>query len=159
LEWETETEHNSDYFEVERSSNGTDWNRLLTTKAVGESNSKKTYQELDSDPLEGISYYRLNQYDLNGARTVLKVVSFNNEIETGTNEIRVFPNPVTERVRVFGTKSELEKLSIFNSVGQDVSGDLSIVCHNGYSEIYFRDQQEGIYILKSKTNSRVLIKK
>nr|WP_294861791.1 hypothetical protein [uncultured Fluviicola sp.] len=159
LEWETESEKNSDYFEIERSANGLDWNRLLTSKAAGESTAHLEYQETDTEPLEGISYYRLNQYDLDGAKSVLKTVSFNNEIEIGENEIRVFPNPVTERVRVFGDKTELEGLSILNSIGQDISKDLTITYHNGYSEVYFRDQQDGIFIVKSKTNSRILVKK
>lgn len=159
LDWGTESEHNSDYFEIERSSNGTDWNRLLTTKAAGESTSLKEYQEIDSEPLDGISYYRLNQYDLDGARAILKTVSFNNEIENSANEIRVFPNPVAERIRIFGDKAELQDLKIFNSIGQDISKNLTIQAHEGYSEVYFRDQQEGIFVIKSKANSQLVIKK
>lgn len=159
LEWRTESEKNSDYFEIERSSNGKDWNRLLTAKASGESSSPLEYQEIDPEPLEGISYYRLNQYDLDSAKTILKMVSFNNELEIGANEIRVFPNPSTEKVRVFGDKTELQDLKIFNSIGQDISKDLTIMCYNGYSEVYFRDQQEGIFVIKSKTNSQILLKK
>lgn len=159
LEWGTEAENNSDYFEIERSKNGIDWNRLLTTKAAGESTTLKEYQEIDTQPLDGISYYRLNQYDLDGARVILKTVSFNNEIENNGSQIRVFPNPVTERVRVFGEKTELQCLKILNAVGQDISKDLMITNHDGYSEIYFRDQQAGIFVLKSGTNSRILIKK
>ncbi len=159
LEWRTESEKNSDYFEIERSSNGVDWNRLLTTKASGESTTAIEYQEIDTEPLEGISYYRLNQYDFDGARTILKAVSFNNELEIGANEIRVFPNPSTEKVRVFGEKTELQDLKVFNSIGQDISKDLTITCYNGYSEVYFRDQQDGIFVIKSKTNSEILIKR
>ncbi|MGV3612003.1 MAG: hypothetical protein ACO1N0_13685 [Fluviicola sp.] len=159
LDWGTESENNSDYFEVERSSNGTDWSRLLTTKAAGESTSPKEYQEIDDKPLEGISYYRLNQYDLDGARAILKTVSFNNEIENDANEIRVFPNPAAERIRVFGDKAELQDLKIYNSIGQDISKDLQINGYNGYSEVYFRDQQEGIFVIKSKTNSQLVIKR
>lgn len=159
LEWETDSEINSQYFEVERSSNGTDWNRLLTTKAAGESKDLLEYREIDNAPLKGISYYRLNQYDLDGARAILKTVSVNNELKVGANEIRVFPNPVTERMRIFGDESELQNLKIYNSIGQDISKDLTILPHDGYSEVYFRDQQEGIFVVKSKTNSQLVIKK
>ncbi len=159
LDWGTESEYNSDYFEIERSSNGTDWNRLLTAKAAGESQSLKEYQEIDGEPLEGISYYRLNQYDLDGARAILKTVSFNNQIENDANEIRVFPNPATEKIRIFGDKAELQDLKIYNSIGQEISKDLTIQVHEGYSEVYFRDQQEGIFVVKSKTNFQLVIKK
>ncbi|MDF3029141.1 MAG: hypothetical protein K0S23_3448 [Fluviicola sp.] len=159
LEWGTEFEINNDYFEIERSSNAIDWNRLLTTKAAGESTSPKEYQEVDTEPLDGISYYRLSQYDFDGKQTVLKTVSLNNKLEIGPFEIRVFPNPVTERVRVFGSKNELESLRVFNSIGQDISRNLSILPHNGYSEVYFDNQQEGVFVLKTKTNSQIIIKK
>lgn len=159
LEWETESEHNSDYFEVERSFNGIDWNRLFTIKAAGESTNSEIYQKIDDTPLDGTSYYRLNQYDLDGTKTFLKAVSFNNKIEIGENEIRVFPNPIIDRFRVFGNKSELESLSIYNSIGEDISGNLIITGHEGFMEVVFKDQIEGVFILKSKTKSQILIKK
>ena len=159
LEWETESEHNSDYFEVERSSNGTDWNRLLTIKGAGESSVNTIYHEMDDNPLDGTSYYRLNQYDFDGAKIVLKMVSYNNKNEIDENEIRVFPNPMTDRFRVFGDKSELSLLKVFNSIGEDISGNLTVTCHEGFTDIAFRDETEGVFILKTKTNSQVLIKK
>lgn len=159
LEWQTESEHNSDYFEVERSPNGIDWDRLLTSKAAGESSESIIYQKTDSDPSDGISYYRLNQYDLDGTKTFLKTVSFNNEIEIGEHEIRVFPNPVSDRFRVFGNKSELENLRVYNLVGEDIAGNLTITPHDGFTEVVFKDPIEGVFILKSKTNSQILIKK
>lgn len=159
LEWETESEKNSDYFEIERSSNALDWNRLSKTPAAGESNEPRKYNELDLEPLEGISYYRLSQFDLNGTRTILKLVSFNNEFNLGANEVRVFPNPTAEKVKVLGNKMELNELRILNSIGQDISESLLIVSHDGYSEVNFNNQQSGVFILKTKTNSQILIKK
>lgn len=159
LEWETESENDSDYFEVERSSDGKSWDRLVITKAAGESSTLTNYQELDSEPLDGISYYRLTQVDLDGARTVLKSVSLNNNLEFGGNEILVFPNPTTEKVRVFGDQNELDNLKIFNSIGQDIYANLTINKNKGYTDVYLNDQQEGVFILKTKTNSQILIKK
>ncbi len=159
LEWETESEHHSDYFEVERSLNGIDWNRLLTVKGAGESSVKEIYQKMDDNPLDGISYYRLNQYDFDGTKTSLKTISFNNKVEIGENDIRIFPNPIIDRFRVFGNQSELETLKVFNSVGEDISGSLTMTCHEGFTDVVFKDQVEGVFILKSKTNSQILIKK
>ncbi len=159
LEWETESEHHSDYYEVERSSDAINWNRLLTTKAVGESTDRVIYQKTDLDPLDGISYYRLNQYDLDGSKTHLKTVSFNNQVVIDEQEIRVFPNPATDRFRVFGDQSELETVHIFTTLGEDISGNLVMDSHDGFTEIMFKDQLEGVFIVKTKTKSQVLIKK
>lgn len=159
LEWRTESEENSDYFEVERSSNGIDWNRLLTTTAAGESTEPKEYQEIDLQPLGGISYYRLSQFDFNGERNILKTVSFNNEVELKNGEILALPNPVIEKVRVFGDKSELENLVVYNSIGQDISSELVITNYDGFTEVNFSNQLQGVFVLRSKTKSRILIKK
>jgi hypothetical protein len=159
LEWSTESENNSDYFVIERSSNALDWNRLFKTQAAGESTEPREYNEIDLDPLQGISYYRLIQFDLDGKQTILKSISFNNVLTLAANEIRVSPNPITENVRIFGNKTELNELKIFNSIGQNISENLTIISHDGYSEVNFNNQQEGVFILKTKTNSQLLIKK
>ncbi|MNX70382.1 hypothetical protein D3C86_1016290 [compost metagenome] len=158
LQWSTESEKDNDYFEIERSSNGVDWERISLTDAVGESTSQTEYQEMDLNPLPGISYYRLSQYDLDGERTLLKSVSVNYDLEVGKNELLVFPNPVLGKAMIFGDKSELESLVIFNSIGQDISNELVIIHHGGYSEVNFENQQKGVFIVRSKTMSKMIVR-
>lgn len=158
LQWETESEKSNDYFEIERSINGIDWNRLFITKAIGESTTPMNYQEIDHEPITGTSYYRLTQFDLDGKKTILKSISLNTQLELGENKIWVFPNPAIEKVRVFGDKDELEKLTVFNSIGQDISESLDIVSQDGYSEVNFTNQQKGVFILKSKTSFQMIVK-
>lgn len=158
LQWSTESEKSNDYFEIERSPDGVEWNRIALTASVGESTSHTDYQEIDPNPLPGINYYRLSQYDTDGERTILKSISMNYDLETGKNELLVFPNPVLEKALVFGDQSELQQLVIFNAVGQDISKDLLIVPHDGYSEVNFENQQKGVYIIRSKTMSVKMVK-
>jgi hypothetical protein len=158
LEWQTESEKSNDYFEIEHSKNGSDWDRLFIVKAAGESNTPKEYQVVNSNPLAGINYYRLSQFDLNGKQTYLKTISWSKESDFGTRKIKVFPNPSNETARVFGDASELRELVILNAIGQNIIEQVSITNHTGYSEIDLGTQKPCVYLIKTKTLSQILIK-
>lgn len=67
LNWSTATETNSDYFQVERSTNGIDWIVIGSETAAGNSNEIIEYSFVDYNADNGISYYRLKQVDFDGA--------------------------------------------------------------------------------------------
>ncbi len=66
--WSTESEHNSDYFVVERSKDGSQYSDLKMTDAAGNSTVTKNYSITDPSPYQGGSYYRLRQVDFNGQK-------------------------------------------------------------------------------------------
>ena len=67
LNWSTISERDTSHFVIERSSDGLDWNHVGSVKAVGNSIETNYYSIIDTDPIEGMSYYRLLQFDLDGA--------------------------------------------------------------------------------------------
>ena len=66
LNWTTASEQNSRHFEVERSANGTVYTKIGTIAAAGNSHLTNHYQFTDAAPLQGHSYYRLKQVDIDG---------------------------------------------------------------------------------------------
>ena len=66
LKWETRNEINSDYFRIERSVDGRQFEALKEVAAHGNSTTLKQYTSLDPEPFIGTSYYRLKQFDLDG---------------------------------------------------------------------------------------------
>lgn len=66
LSWSTASESNSDYYRIEKSENGTEWETVGTENAAGNSNTTLTYQWEDYKILPVINYYRLKQVDFNG---------------------------------------------------------------------------------------------
>lgn len=99
--WETATERNSDYFIVERSSDGKTWEAIRTVKSVGNSQVISEYQIADYTFEATINYYRLHQYDFDGTeKRHFKTV--------------VIDNRVIE-------EAELE--GIYNLLGQRVTSD------------------------------------
>lgn len=67
LSWETGSETENDYFIVQRSVDGFNWENVLMRDGAGNSSSLISYDEEDRQPHLGLSYYRLKQVDMNGA--------------------------------------------------------------------------------------------
>ena len=118
LIWQTASEINNDYFTIERSKDGLDWNELNTIKGSGNSSSILNYNTTDYSPLYGISYYRLKQTDFDGKPEYSKIRSVNLEM---TDNLEMYPNPTNNQITIVGSSNELEKVTIYNSLGQDVT--------------------------------------
>lgn len=74
VSWKTATENNNDYFSIERSADGRNYELLAKVKASNFSGGAG-YQWLDESALPGQNYYRLSQIDLNGQMLILGVRS------------------------------------------------------------------------------------
>ncbi|MBL7954391.1 MAG: SBBP repeat-containing protein [Flavobacteriales bacterium] len=67
LEWTTATEHNTSHFELERGRDGVNYTSIGTLAAAGFSAAVLDYSFTDPSPLDGLSFYRLVQVDLDGS--------------------------------------------------------------------------------------------
>lgn len=91
INWSTATETNSDYFTVEKSFDGTNWEIIGFVTSAGNSNQQIDYTFTDNNAQEGVSYYRLKQTDFDGkfeyfAAVAVEVASISNfEIYTVKN--------------------------------------------------------------------------
>ncbi len=112
LGWETELETDNDYFALLRSSNGVDFEEITRLPGSGSTEGLSTYHYFDAAAAPGLNYYRLEQVDLDGTRTVLGI----RQIETAGGATRasltVSPNPATVGGRV--------RLSLDNPAGTTV---------------------------------------
>jgi hypothetical protein len=92
LDWFTYTESNNDYFTIEKSANGTDYEFFTTVDGSGNSSTLTNYTTTDPQPFSGRSVYRLSQTDFNGDYKVLKSVSVNMNKTVSTEPV-IYPNP------------------------------------------------------------------
>ncbi len=93
LSWATASEHNSDRFIVERSTNLGEFSSVGSITAAGESAQLLSYGLNDSWPLPGLSYYRLVQTDRDGQRQTSKPVAV--RLDETAPLLLVTPNPVS----------------------------------------------------------------
>ena len=89
LSWKTASELNNDYFTIERSWDGLQFDSLIMVDGAGTSNIKKEYSAVDGRPYGGRSYYRLMQTDFDGVKSYSKVIG----IQRPESVWSVYPNP------------------------------------------------------------------
>ena len=78
LKWKTASETNSHYFTIYRSDGYMDYKAIGKVDAARYSNSIKEYCFRDDKPLEGMSYYKLVETDLNGYRHEYSIINVYN---------------------------------------------------------------------------------
>ncbi len=143
LEWTTSSELKNDFFIVQRSLDAEAWEEMKRVKGAGTTSEAQYYQELDMQPHEGISYYRLKQTDFDGkvSFSPIEKVEF-----TGHNTIQVFPNP-SDGVYYVANSSHLDvtNIRIVNSLGQRV---FPLIKKGTDVSIDLSPLSQGIYILQ-----------
>jgi hypothetical protein len=77
IEWETITERNNDYFTLEKSTDGINW-QLLHTVSGSNTRNRKKYSVIDNMVAPVINYYRLKQTDYDGIYTYFKSIVLDN---------------------------------------------------------------------------------
>jgi hypothetical protein len=101
LNWSTASETNNDFFSIERSMDGTNWEFLANIYGAGNSNLLLRYAYTDNEPFSGNTYYRLKQTDFNGQFEYFGPVSVNCESSSNTPpSISYYPNPFTSEIMV-----------------------------------------------------------
>ncbi len=93
LNWSTATEVNNDFFTLLRSADAISFNEIGQVKGSGNSNTIKNYEFIDTNPLNGTSYYKLRQTDFNKKEKEFNMVSVTFEKQNGKTVFSIFPNP------------------------------------------------------------------
>lgn len=94
--WQTATEHNNEFFTIERMQKS-EFVPIARMRGAGTTNAPQDYQWTDHKPLSGLSYYRLKQTDFNGTSSYSEVVALE-ILRDGTP----YPNPVKDILHLDG---------------------------------------------------------
>lgn len=100
LDWATALEINNDYFTVERSIDGIEFEPVLEVAGAGNTAIMHTYSAIDANPLNGLSYYRLKQTDFDGTFTYSKLSAVNLDKVGSEASMVVYPNPSSGNIKV-----------------------------------------------------------
>lgn len=151
LNWTTVSEENNDHFDVEKSSNSTDWKSIATIKGSSNSSSLINYSAYDVTPVSGNNFYRLKQFDRQGNFTlsVIKTLRFDGGDKM---VISVSPNPSKGAIQFKLTNINATDVQ---AVLTDVNGKTihqqtfkSIVSNTANSLNFKHPVAAGMYILK-----------
>jgi hypothetical protein len=82
LTWSTASEHDNDYFDIEKTIDGVYFYVITTINGAGNSKIQLRYEYDDYDMYNGISYYRLKQIDYDGKFKYSNIISLDNSKKT-----------------------------------------------------------------------------
>lgn len=88
LIWETATEMNNDRFEIERSIDAINFEKIVMIKGAGNSTSNNKYNFVDSKPSQQLNYYRLRQIDYDNKSEVSSIISIDNSCDKNVTIIK-----------------------------------------------------------------------
>ncbi|MEL7122050.1 MAG: T9SS type A sorting domain-containing protein [Bacteroidota bacterium] len=162
LYWETATEINNDYFEIERSREDGEFESIVRIDGAGNSFEKNQYQYFDLNAKAGINYYRLKQTDFDGTfeySDIISVLVNNGNTYVGT----FFPNPSLNgqiNLDYFAVTDEVLEVEIYDVSGRLVFGekrDLAV----GENTLSFRLNQlaSGVFTARLKQGQQQVYRK
>lgn len=129
LEWQTSSEHNSSFFDIEKSRDGLSWQIINQVAAAGNSNDILTYTISDLSLTQDESYYRLNQVDIDGKSKIYGPIRVNCQ-NSEKSYISTFPNPSNSNFNVV-----VNNLSYTGSSSLSISDSRGILIFNKPVEI------------------------
>jgi len=151
--WTTAQEFNSDFFEVQSSMNGTNWQTIGTIAAAGYSSTVKNYSFTDTEATGKL--YRIKQVDLDGSLQYTKLVMADC---AGTIDWSIWPNPVSTNVAITMNVKEISMalISIYDSRGRMVKRQShALVTGNNQVQIDLKDLASGIYHVEMSYNNGI----
>ncbi|MFM9945430.1 MAG: T9SS type A sorting domain-containing protein [Bacteroidia bacterium] len=161
LVWITGSEINNDFFTVEKTKDGKHFEFVAMVEGAGTSYQKLYYSSVDSNPYDGISYYRLKQTNFDGGFSYsgLVPISLSNE-----KIINMFPNPAPEGnviLHIQNNGDPIVTVDLMDINGRVLQSNEYKVLKNQSLNIRFDDLTKGIYMVrisgKSGTTNKKLI--
>ena len=151
--WATASEKDAATFQLERSSDGQQWQTWRSVPATNRAAGAR-YAALDTAPLPGTSYYRLRMVDQDGTTAYSTVQSVTVAAPAAT--LQAFPNPAGQFL-IVRPAAPGDQLQVLNSTGQVVwhqtdgsSGARISVAAWPAGLYYVRSQGQGHALLSQK---------
>lgn len=153
LNWQTNSEVNNDYFVIEKSTDGLNFESIDVVKGAGTTSRKINYQSTDKNLSSGIIYYRLKQVDFDGKSSYSKTVSIEG-VDKEYNVGNPLPNPTSAELNIeFNVKTNSDFIvEIIDVTGKKVKTFTELI-ETGFSSKNFNivDLESGLYFLHIKS--------
>lgn len=149
VQWFTLSEYNSSHFELERSSDGTRFEKITEVAAAGSSNSRRDYGYTDATPLKGNNHYRIRQVDRDGqtAYSTVQLVRLDKQ-----QPFAVFPTITSDVVSITGIDGPVQ-LRVYNAAKQLVQHKIA---SNGTTRLSLQKLPAGSYWLLLERDGAIL---
>lgn len=149
LNWSTASEVNNNGFEIERSSNGTDFEKIGFVKGVGNSSRLNKYSFTDKN--NSFAYYRLKQVDFDGKYEFSKVLT----VKSNESSVELSPNPFNDNLVINSNTT------IINAEIVDVTGRVKMfeVVNSNTAKLNTSGLDNGVYFIRINNGEKVITKR
>ena len=158
ITWQTASELNNDYFVLESSINGIDFNEVIIIKSSGNSNEIQSYFAEDNTQNYAL-YYRLKQVDFDGTSSYSKVISIN-IINKGIEVRKIYTQGATLVLNLNGTHNSNAKISILSIDGKIVKKyNLNLNNNQSQYKLFIGNNLRGMYLIQIENGDKMISKK
>ncbi|MFK7946158.1 MAG: lamin tail domain-containing protein [Saprospiraceae bacterium] len=151
LTWSTASEENNAYFDVQRSTDGINFETIGQVEGAGTTYDVQEYSFIDESPVNGLNYYRLHQVDFDGQFENHKVVSVMMNGEQ--NNVQVYPNPTRGELNIVLPTIGENEIQIFDITGKMVHSFNT--ADEGMTTVNVTDLTNGQYIIKIRNANSI----
>ncbi|MFH2096590.1 MAG: hypothetical protein ABIJ16_12845 [Bacteroidota bacterium] len=145
ITWETASQINNDYFTLERSSDGYNYQAIAVTDGCGSCNNLLSYSFTDN-PAGGYLYYRLKQTDFDGKFTTTLPIAVSCGIETFNEPYAFYRNGICY-ASAPGISGQSVTISIYDAGGKIIASSRQENAGNSLLEIPAGNISTGIYFI------------
>ena len=157
--WQTLLEENNDFFTLEYSIDGTNYQSLAHIEGAGNSFEKLDYDYVESNLSirSTVVYFRLKQTDFDGQFDYSTVVPVSADDVTLLNSFYLVPNPVDDKgvLKLLQfDKGKIYEGKVYNSM--TLNSEINFTVENGEATLDFSKLTSGIYFIRINGMSEFL---
>ena len=165
IKWSTYSETGTSHFDLERSSDGINFEVIKTISATGNSNSTIYYKGIDNELPKNadIFFYRIKMVDLNGKFEYSKLISLKPSLTTYIEYI--YPTVISRnevvKIKMVSHTVQSAIVNVFSPTGQKLTGQIQVL-QRGENEFVinrFILSGSGIYLVKIQAGNFSTIRK
>lgn len=164
LSWTTASEVNVSHFEVERTLNGINFDKIAEIPATGFSTNLNSYSAQDAHPYVGTAYYRLKNVDLDGSFEISDLIAVGcmNSDNIGFSLQNAYMSDEGYlNLNFTANENDAFNAQLFDMAGKLIASKSGIasVKGNNQDKIALNELAPGIYVVNLLNGSQLFSKK
>ncbi len=160
IEWQTASELNNDYFEIHKSQNGYDFEKIASINGNGSSSQTQNYSYIDEAGANSQVYYKIAQVDTDGNTKFYDPIQVNPcESENGFNVYA--PNLKEITIELTSSFDAEYELIIYDALGKQITTPRQLSAKQGFNRFEIQDENLafGTYMITLFNDHNKLTKK
>jgi len=145
LTWATASETNNNYFEIQRSVDGINWDKVAEVDGAGNSNQQINYNYIDEDLMFVPLYYRLKQIDYNGKFELFDILSVESCSQSNLNVTNNGDSKLSISINSKG--NDILHVCLYNLIGEKLSEN-ALSIQKGNNMFSIDTEHKGLLIIR-----------